>query len=321
VSKYSKDELLGKPHNTTRHPDMPKETFKQLWSTIGRGEMFRGVIKNRAKDGTPYYVDAVIAPILGENGKPMKYLWACATTSPRPTRAPERARHPRRHRPVLRLHRVRPRRHVLHANRTSCRRSATRSTRSRASTTACSWTRRCELAAYTQFWRDLNAGKPQNDLFKRITKTAAGDLDPGGVRAGEGRDGPRGQGRQDRHRRDRAGQGGEHAGARPSSRPRQVTTAAKDGDLSQRIPLEGKTGPMAQLCEGVNQLMETTSVIFADVGRVFGGLAAGDLSQRITRDYEGTFGQVKDDANATSEKLAGIIEDVGRVFSGLASAT
>lgn len=74
VSKYSRDELLGKPHNTTRHPDMPKEVFKEMWATIGRGQMFRGVVKNRAKDGTPYYVDAVIAPIIGDNGKPRKYL-------------------------------------------------------------------------------------------------------------------------------------------------------------------------------------------------------------------------------------------------------
>ena len=74
VSKYTKEELIGKPHNTTRHPDMPKEVFKELWATIGRGNPFRGVIKNRAKDGTPYYVDAVIAPILGDNGKPKKYL-------------------------------------------------------------------------------------------------------------------------------------------------------------------------------------------------------------------------------------------------------
>jgi methyl-accepting chemotaxis protein len=74
VSKYSPAELLGKPHNTTRHPDMSKDVFKQLWATIGRGEIFRGVIKNRAKDGTPYYVDAVIAPVLGENGKPKKYI-------------------------------------------------------------------------------------------------------------------------------------------------------------------------------------------------------------------------------------------------------
>lgn len=74
VSKYSREELIGKPHNTTRHPDMAKEVFKEMWGTIGRGKMFRGIIKNRAKDGTPYYVDAVIAPIMGDNGKPKKYL-------------------------------------------------------------------------------------------------------------------------------------------------------------------------------------------------------------------------------------------------------
>jgi len=74
VSKYPIDELIGHPHNTTRHPDMPKEVFKELWSTIGRGRQFRGIIKNRAKDGTPYYVDAVVAPIMGANGKPKGYL-------------------------------------------------------------------------------------------------------------------------------------------------------------------------------------------------------------------------------------------------------
>ncbi len=72
VSKYSLEELIGKPHNTTRHPDMPKEVFKEMWATIGKGNIFRGVVKNRAKDGTPYYVDAVIAPVIGSNGKPRK---------------------------------------------------------------------------------------------------------------------------------------------------------------------------------------------------------------------------------------------------------
>ena len=74
ISKYSREELIGHPHNTTRHPDMPKEVFKEMWSTIGRGKTFRGIIKNRAKDGTPYYVDAVIAPVMGPNGKPQKYI-------------------------------------------------------------------------------------------------------------------------------------------------------------------------------------------------------------------------------------------------------
>lgn len=74
ISQYSREELIGAPHNTTRHPDMPKEVFKEMWSTIGRGKPFRGIIKNRAKDGTPYYVDAVIAPVMGPNGKPRKYI-------------------------------------------------------------------------------------------------------------------------------------------------------------------------------------------------------------------------------------------------------
>ncbi|EMB15166.1 methyl-accepting chemotaxis sensory transducer with Pas/Pac sensor [Rhodopirellula europaea 6C] len=74
VSKYSRSELIGHPHSTTRHPDMPKEVFKELWSTIGKGQIFRGKIKNLAKDGTPYYVDACIAPVMGSNGKPRKYI-------------------------------------------------------------------------------------------------------------------------------------------------------------------------------------------------------------------------------------------------------
>ncbi len=75
VFKYPKNELIGFGHNTTRHPDMPKEVFKQMWATIGRGRIFRGVVKNRAKDGTPYYVDAVIAPFVDKKtGKPRKYL-------------------------------------------------------------------------------------------------------------------------------------------------------------------------------------------------------------------------------------------------------
>jgi methyl-accepting chemotaxis protein len=97
-----------------------------------------------------------------------------------------------------------------------------------------------------------------------------------------------------------------------------VTAAASKGDLSQRIPLEGKSGPIADLCKGVNLLMETTSVIFADVGRAFGALAAGDLTKRIEREYQGTFSQLKSDANATSEKLSMVIEDMVRIFSGLA---
>lgn len=49
VSKYPEDELIGKGHNTTRHPDMPKEVFKEMWATIGRGKIFRGIVKTVRK--------------------------------------------------------------------------------------------------------------------------------------------------------------------------------------------------------------------------------------------------------------------------------
>lgn len=74
VSQYTREECIGQPHSMFRHPDMPKEVFKELWATIGRGKIFRGVIKNRCKDGSPYWVDAIIAPVLGPSGKPVKYL-------------------------------------------------------------------------------------------------------------------------------------------------------------------------------------------------------------------------------------------------------
>jgi methyl-accepting chemotaxis protein len=441
VSKYGRDELIGKGHNTTRHPDMPKEVFKQMWSTIGRGDIFRGVVKNRAKDGTPYYVDAVIAPILGENGKPKKYLGVRYDIT------------------EAELERQNARGildaidqsyayiefdlggHVTHANANFLKTLGYTldEIKGKHHRLFCDATLTAS-AAYAQFWSELNAGKAQTDVFKRITKTGqdiwiqavyapvkdemgrvakfvkiatdvtaarlksadhegqlaaigkaqaviefaldgriltANDnfcqalgyslddikgkhhamfVEPGHTASVEYRQfwDKLGRGEYDAGQYKRIGKGGREIWIQASYNPildlngkpfkvvkyatditaevkanqmlRQaveqaqgVTSAAKEGDLTQRIPLDGKSGPIGDLCAGVNSLMETTSVIFSDVGRVFGALAAGDLSQRITRDYSGTFGQVKEDANATSEKLAGVIEDVGRVFAALAN--
>lgn len=74
VAQYTKDELVGQPHNMVRHPDMPAEAWKACWSTIGKGDSFRAIVKNKAKDGSAYWVDAVIAPKLGADGKPDGYI-------------------------------------------------------------------------------------------------------------------------------------------------------------------------------------------------------------------------------------------------------
>jgi methyl-accepting chemotaxis protein len=74
VSQYSREELVGSNQNIVRHPDMPKEVFREMWATIGKGKIFRGKVKNRRKDGTPYYVDGIFTPVMGDDGKPIKYI-------------------------------------------------------------------------------------------------------------------------------------------------------------------------------------------------------------------------------------------------------
>jgi len=74
ISGYEKEELIGKPHNIVRHPDMPKDLFKNLWNTIKRGAIWRGVIKNKKKDGGEYWVDAGIMPIKNHKGEIIEYI-------------------------------------------------------------------------------------------------------------------------------------------------------------------------------------------------------------------------------------------------------
>ena len=74
ISGYTEEELIGKPHNVVRHPDMPKEIFKELWDTIKAKKIFTGIIKNKNKNGATYYVASNIVPILDTNNEIIEYL-------------------------------------------------------------------------------------------------------------------------------------------------------------------------------------------------------------------------------------------------------
>ncbi|MCY2975828.1 MAG: PAS domain-containing methyl-accepting chemotaxis protein [Planctomycetota bacterium] len=171
ISKYSRDELIGAPHSTTRHPDMPKETFKELWSTIGRGRTFRGIIKNQAKDGTPYYVDAVIAPVMGPNGKPIKYVGV---------RYDITANEIERHNSKGILNAIDSayayiefdtKGNIQTANENFLQTMGYRldeiTNKHHRMFVESSF---ANSNAYTQFWSDLNAGINKSDVFKRISK-------------------------------------------------------------------------------------------------------------------------------------------------------
>jgi len=74
VSGFTKEEAVGKNHNIVRHPDVPKEVFKDIWKTILSKNIWRGKLKNLSKDGKTYIVQAVIAPVLDDNNEIYEFI-------------------------------------------------------------------------------------------------------------------------------------------------------------------------------------------------------------------------------------------------------
>src|SRR5690625_7413593 len=74
MSKYSLEELVGSKQSIVNSGYHSREFFKEMWRTIGTGNVWKGEIKNKAKDGSYYRVDKTIVPFLKENVKPYEYI-------------------------------------------------------------------------------------------------------------------------------------------------------------------------------------------------------------------------------------------------------
>ncbi|MBE0491218.1 MAG: PAS domain-containing sensor histidine kinase [Sulfurospirillum sp.] len=74
ISGYSKEELIGANHNIVRHPDVPKEIFENLWGKLHAKKTYVATVKNRAKNGSTFYVNTTIIPMLDENGEIQEFI-------------------------------------------------------------------------------------------------------------------------------------------------------------------------------------------------------------------------------------------------------
>ena len=75
ISGYTREELIGKNHNIVRHPDNPKSIFEEMWHTIrDKKQIWKGVVRNRSKNGKSYYVDSLVMPIMDLDGNILEYI-------------------------------------------------------------------------------------------------------------------------------------------------------------------------------------------------------------------------------------------------------
>ena len=317
---YSLDEIRGKHHSMFAEPGVSGTSeYRSFWDKLNRGEYDAGQYKRIGKGGREVWIHASYNPILDLNGKAIKVVKYATDITAEKMKAADVAGQLEAIGKAQAVIEFKLDGTILHANDNFLRtlgysldeiRGKHHSMFAEAGVAG--------SVEYRLFWDKLNRGEYDAGQYKRIGKGGRAVWIQASYNPIMDMNGK--PFKVVKYATDVTAEvNANHMLREAVEQAQKVTSAARDGDLTQRIPLEGKSGPIEALCTGVNTLMETTSVIFAEVGRVFGALSAGDLTQRITTHYDGTFGQVKDDANATSEKLSAIIDDVGRVFGGLAS--
>ena len=447
ICGYSEDELMRKNHNIVRHPDMPPAAFQNLWDTIKAGQPWNGIVKNRAKNGDFYWVEANVAPVT-RNGQIVEYISVRKEPSPEQISAAENLyRQLNSGSASLELSGIKKWLHQLHvffnirnqiitgfsliillmlssafleyANSPdpsgllihtgigigislafaimllrnvvspmkqtaslinqlqedpihtdidihrpdeigdiqrafkavqikisydimAAREEAERAGRIQQSLDNVTsnvmiadqdynitYMNQSAIALFKNAEEDLKKDLPnfnsdtllgsnidifhkdpshQRQLLSQLTDTYVSDIQVGGrhlrVIANPVMD-SNGKRRgtvvewQDRTNEVAVEKEVEH-----------IVMAAQSGDLSQQIDIQGKEGFFRQLSEGINQLIQVVQGVFSDVAEVMEAMSQGDLTRKITQEYSGSYGEVKDHINATTAQLQTIVRQI-----------
>jgi methyl-accepting chemotaxis protein len=318
---YTLAEIQGQHHSLFVEPEQRNTSeYRLFWERLGRGEHDAGVYKRLGKGGREVWIQATYNPILGLDGKPFKVVKYATDITEARRQAADAAGQLAAISKAQAVIEFDLQGRILKANDNML--GAVGYTlgeiqgqhhgmfvdpEHRAS------------ADYRLFWERLGRGEYDAGRYRRVAKGGRElwiqasynpIFDPSGKPY-----------KVVKYATDITAQvRAERMLAEAVEQARGATGAARDGELTRRVPLQGLEGAPLQLCESINALLETTEAIFTDIGGVFSALAAGDLTQRIDRECEGAFRQVKDDANATCEKLASIIEEVRGAADALTGA-
>jgi methyl-accepting chemotaxis protein len=317
---YTLAEIKGQHHSMFATPEYRSSPeYRAFWDKLGRGEFDTGQYKRIAKGGREIWIQASYNPVFDASGKPVKIVkFATDITAAKVSEADMTGRLTAIDRAQAAIEFTLDGR-ILHANDNflSALGYTLGEIKGQHHSMFVEPAYRSSVE-YRMFWDKLGRGEFDAGQYKRVAKggreiwiqaTYNPIFDP------EGKAYKVVKYATDVTEQVKAAQMLRDA----VEQSQRVMGAAEQGDLGQRIPMEGKVGQIEALCGGINRMLETTASVFDDVGRVFGALAQGDLSQRIERDYQGSFGEVRRNANVTSQTLADVIDDVARVLGGLAN--
>ncbi len=278
VSGYTAEELIGKPHNIVRHPDMPRAAFKDMWQTIQAGERWVGLVKNRCKNGDHYWVKAFVSPVVVD-GKIVGYR----SVRRKPTReeikeAEELYR------------RMNAGEEGLLNTLARLRRRESRGERLGAFghvSLMLAWPAAVAIAMAV-------VGTLGLPPFLLWIIAGVGGL----VGAFLGVLIYRWQ-------------------TEPLEAVEKVAKAFERGDLTARIDLPGSSR-YAQIARSINLALDGVEVALADTSQMLDGLKRGDLGRRITVTLPGELGRIKESANRMAESIESTIAALNCQLTALA---